>query len=138
MIVDADGIARLRKIAGKATQDRWHSKSALETAFYPQDASYIATFHPPKVLALLDELEKARAESDARGTAMDACEDLALKFRLERDRLAALLRTSDALFENTRDLLRASIPDPNYRASAMAQAIDDLRARIEAFLGEKL
>ena len=137
MTIDAAEIARLRKIAGKATQDRWHSKSALETAFYSQDAFYIATFHPPKVLAILDELEKAQA--DGQRQYEHNVEQIA-KFaavEAERDSARALLRTSDAIFENTRGLLRASVPGPNYRASSIAQAIDDHRARIAAELGDK-
>src|SRR6185312_4907320 len=85
MTIDDAEIARLREIAGRATQDRWHSKSALETAFYPQDASYIATFHPPKVLALLDELEKARELNEKAHVALGIT-------RGQRDSARALLR----------------------------------------------
>jgi len=90
----------------------------------------------PPYLKLRDALAlvaAARAERDENKW----CKSKLIEMRAERDSARALLRTSDALFENTRSLLRASVPGPNYRASAIAQAIDDHRARIAAELGDK-
>jgi len=82
-------------------------------------AHHIAAFDPPTALTLLDDLEKARELNEKAHVALGITRD-------QRDSAHALLREAG-------DLLLGMKCEPAYAAGA----VDDLRARIAAELGDK-
>src|SRR6185312_2474494 len=140
MTINADEIARLREIAEKATPGPWRatnehlgwlvlsspsedvveiiSKEKGPVDRWQPNAAHIATFDPPTVLALLDELEKARTELAKWNEEALRRDDAYSALLTERDSARALLREATA--EHWHDLPAA------------------LRARIAAELGDKL